>query len=216
MPAGRGGGADDPRCRDDRGRDRLFAILKAFSSGATALTGVEAISNGVPAFKRPQARNAATTLAVMGVISIAMFMGISWLATHVEGVVASEEISVPAQIATAIFGPGSIGFYIVQFFTSLILILAANTAYQDFPRLASILAKDRYLPSQFVNRGDRLVFSNGVIVLGLASSMMIWIFDASLTAVIHLYVVGVFTSFTLSQAGMIRHWITRAARARPR
>jgi len=185
----------------------LFAILKAFSSGATALTGVEAISNGVPAFKRPQARNAATTLAVMGAISIALFMGISWLATHVEGVVASEEISVPAQIATAIFGPGSIGFYIVQFFTSLILILAANTAYQDFPRLASILAKDRYLPSQFVNRGDRLVFSNGVIVLGLASSIMIWIFDASLTAVIHLYVVGVFTSFTLSQAGMIRHWI---------
>ena len=115
----------------------IFAVLKAFSSGATALTGVEAISNGVPAFKRPQARNAATTLAVMGVIAIVLFMGISWLATHVEGVVASEEISVPAQIATAIFGPGSAGFFVVQFFTSLILILAANTAYQDFPRLAS-------------------------------------------------------------------------------
>lgn len=185
----------------------LFAVLKAFSSGATALTGVEAISNGVPAFKRPQARNAATTLAVMGAISISLFLGISWLTTHVEGVVASEEMSVPAQLAGAIFGPGSFGFYVVQFFTSLILILAANTAYQDFPRLASILAKDRYLPSQFVNRGDRLVFSNGVIVLGLASSIMIWIFDASLTAVIHLYVVGVFTSFSLSQAGMIRHWI---------
>jgi amino acid transporter len=185
----------------------VFALLKAFSSGATALTGVEAISNGVPAFKRPQAHNAATTLAIMGGISISLFLGISWLATHVDGVTASEQRSVPSQIAIAIFGEGSIGFFVVQFFTSAILILAANTAYQDFPRLASILARDRFLPSQFVNRGDRLVFSNGVIVLGLASATMIWIFDASLTAVIHLYVVGVFTSFTLSQAGMIRHWI---------
>ncbi len=185
----------------------VFAVLKAFSSGATALTGVEAISNGVPAFKRPQAKNAASTLAVMGAISISLFLGISWLATNVEGVVASESVSVPAQIAIAVFGDGTVGFFLVQFFTALILVLAANTAYQDFPRLASILANDRYLPSQFVNRGDRLVFSNGVIVLGVASSIMIWIFDASLTAVIHLYVVGVFTSFTLSQAGMVRHWL---------
>jgi amino acid transporter len=190
----------------------IFAMLKAFSSGATALTGVEAISNGVPAFRRPQAHNAATTLAVMGAISISLFLGISWLATHTEGVIASDEISVPAQIGIAVFGDGSLGFLVVQFFTSAILILAANTAYQDFPRLASILARDRFLPSQFVNRGDRLVFSNGVIVLGLASAAMIWIFDASLTAVIHLYVVGVFTSFTLSQAGMIRHWLAEGHR----
>ncbi|MGZ8613998.1 MAG: APC family permease [Actinomycetota bacterium] len=185
----------------------LFVLLKAFSSGATALTGVEAISNGVPAFKRPQAHNAATTLAIMGAISITMFLGISWLATHVEGVVASEERSVPAQIAIAVFGDGSVGFYVVQVFTAAILILAANTAYQDFPRLASILARDRYLPSQFVNRGDRLVFSNGVLVLGLLSALMIYIFDANLNAVIGLYVVGVFTSFTLSQSGMVKHWL---------
>ncbi|MGZ8580340.1 MAG: APC family permease [Actinomycetota bacterium] len=185
----------------------LFVLLKAFSSGATALTGVEAISNGVPAFKRPQAHNAATTLAIMGGIAVSMFLGISWLATHVEGVIASDERSVPAQIAIAVFGDGSVGFYVVQVFTAAILILAANTAYQDFPRLASILARDRYLPSQFVNRGDRLVFSNGVLVLGLLSALMIYIFDASLNAVIGLYVVGVFTSFTLSQSGMVKHWI---------
>ena len=185
----------------------LFTLLKAFSSGATALTGVEAISNGVPAFRRPQSRNAAATLAIMGAIAITMFLGISWLATHVEGVIASEERSVVAQIALAVFGDGSIGFFLVQFFTATILILAANTAYQDFPRLASILARDRYMPSQFVNRGDRLVFSNGVIVLGALSCLMIFVFDADLNALIHLYVVGVFTSFTLSQSGMVRHWI---------
>ena len=190
----------------------LFVLLKAFSSGATALTGVEAISNGVPAFKRPQAHNAASTLAIMGGIAISMFLGISWLATHVEGIVASEERSVPAQIAIAVFGEGSIGFFVVQVFTAAILILAANTAYQDFPRLASILARDRYLPSQFVNRGDRLVFSNGVLVLGLLSAVMIYIFDADLNAVIGLYVVGVFTSFTLSQSGMVKHWIAEGRR----
>jgi amino acid transporter len=185
----------------------LFALLRAFSQGATALTGVEAISNGVPAFKRPQARNAATTLAIMGTISITMFLGISYLATHMGGVVASEQRSVVAQIAIGTFGNGSIGFFVVQFFTAAILILAANTAYQDFPRLASILARDRFMPSQFVNRGDRLVFSNGVIVLGLLASLMIFIYDADLNTLIHFYVVGVFTSFTLSQVGMIRHWI---------
>ena len=160
-------------------------------------------------------RNAAETLAIMGAIAITMFIGISWLATHVEGVVASEERSVVAQIAMAVFGDGIVGFFVVQFFTAAILILAANTAYQDFPRLASILARDRYLPSQFVNRGDRLVFSNGVIVLGRAVVVMIYIFDASLNALIHLYVVGVFTSFTLSQSGMVKHWIAEAARVRP-
>jgi amino acid transporter len=185
----------------------LFALLRAFSLGATALTGVEAISDGVPAFRRPQARNAAATLAVMGVIAISMFLGISWLATHVDGVVASEERSVVAQIAIAVFGAGSAGFYVVQVFTALILILAANTAYQDFPRLASFLARDGFMPSQFMNRGDRLVFSNGVIVLALLSCLMIYAFDAELSTLINFYVVGVFTSFTLSQSGMVRHWL---------
>jgi amino acid transporter len=184
----------------------LFAVLRAFSSGATALTGVEAISNGVPAFRRPQARNAAETLAIMGAIAITMFLGISWLATHIEGTVASDERSIPAQIGYAVFG-GGLGFYVVQFFTAAILILAANTAYQDFPRLSSILARDRYMPRQFMNRGDRLVFSNGVMVLAVASSLMIYAFDADLTRLIQLYVIGVFTSFTLSQSGMIVHWL---------
>ncbi|HET8526556.1 MAG TPA: APC family permease [Actinomycetota bacterium] len=185
----------------------LFAVLRAFSSGATALTGVEAISNGVPAFRRPQARNAAETLAIMGVIAITMFLGISWLSVHVHGTVASDVRSIPAQIAWAVFGGGGIGFYVVQFFTAAILILAANTAYQDFPRLSSILARDRYMPSQFMNRGDRLVFSNGIVVLAIASSLMIYAFDADLTRLIQLYVIGVFTSFTLSQSGMVVHWL---------
>jgi amino acid transporter len=184
----------------------LFAVLRAFSSGATALTGVEAISNGVPAFRRPQAKNAAETLAVMGVIAITMFLGISWLATHVPGTVASDERSIPAQIAFAVSN-GGLGFYLVQAFTAAILILAANTAYQDFPRLSSILARDRYLPRQFMNRGDRLVFSNGIIVLAVASTAMIVAFEADLTRLIQLYVIGVFTSFTLSQTGMVVHWL---------
>jgi amino acid transporter len=191
----------------------IFAILKAFSQGATALTGVEAISNGVPAFRRPQARNAATTLAIMGTIAVTMFLGISWLATHIDGVVASDERSVVAQITIAIFGNATVGFFVVQFFTAAILILAANTAYQDFPRLASILARDRFMPRQFVNRGDRLVFSNGVIVLGVLSSLMIYIYDANLNTLIHFYVVGVFTSFTLSQSGMVKHWIAEGRKA---
>jgi amino acid transporter len=185
----------------------LFALLKAFSLGATALTGVEAISNGVPAFRHPQAKNAASTLAAMGVLAITMFLGISWLTTHVGGVVASEERSVVAQIAIAVFGDGSVAFFAVQTMTALILILAANTAFQDFPRLASILARDRYMPSQFVNRGDRLVFSNGVIVLAVLASLMIYAFGGELSVLINFYVVGVFTSFTLSQTGMVRHWL---------
>ena len=183
----------------------VFAVLKAFSSGATALTGVEAISNGVPAFRRLQATNAAQTLAIMGVIAITMFLGISWLAVHVPGTVASDVRSIPAQIAHAVYG-GGIGFYVVQFFTAAILILAANTAYQDFPRLSSILARDRYMPRQFMNRGDRLVFSNGIVVLAIAASIMIFAFEADLTRLIQLYVIGVFMSFTLSQSGMVVHW----------
>ncbi len=184
----------------------LFVVLHAFSSGSTALTGVEAISNGVQAFRRPQSRNAAHTLGVMGVMAIAMFLGISWLATHIPGITASHERSVVAQIADAVFG-GGMGFYVVQAFTAAILILAANTAYQDFPRLSSILARDGFLPSQFKNRGDRLVFSNGVMVLAVFAGALVYVFEADLSRLIQLYVVGVFTSFTLSQAGMVRHWL---------
>nr|MBA3690503.1 amino acid permease [Actinomycetota bacterium] len=176
-------------------------------SGATALTGVEAISNGVPAFRRPQAKNASETLAIMGAISVAMFLGISFLTTHIDGITISANRSVVSQIASAIFGGSSPFFYVVQAFTAAILILAANTAYQDFPRLASILARDRFMPRQFVNRGDRLVFSNGVIGLALGSIVVIVAFHADLNRLIQLYVVGVFTSFTLSQAGMVRHWL---------
>jgi amino acid transporter len=182
----------------------VYGILRAFSSGSTALTGVEAISNGVPAFRRPQARNAAETLATMAVIAITMFLGISFLASRMH-VTVSDQRSVVAQIAHTVFG-GGFGFYVVQVFTTAILILAANTSYQDFPRLSAILARDRFLPRQFANRGDRLVFSNGVLVLAALSSLLIVAFDANLTRLIQLYVVGVFTSFTLSQTGMVRHW----------
>ena len=184
----------------------LFLILKAFSAGTTALTGVEAISNGVPAFRYPQSRNAATTLAIMGVMSISMFLGISWLADHTNVVVTEgSERTVVAQIAATVFGGGFM-FYVLQAMTAGILILAANTAYQDFPRLSSILAQDRFMPRQFMNRGDRLVFSNGIVILSVLASLLIVIFDANLTSLIQLYLVGVFISFTLSQAGMVVHW----------
>ncbi len=183
----------------------LFIILHAFSSGSTALTGVEAISNGVPAFRRPQSRNAAATLGIMGVISITMFLGISFLAQNGRAI-PSETKSVVAQIADGVFH-GGFFYYGVQVFTAAILILAANTSYQDFPRLSSILARDKFLPRQFENRGDRLVFSNGVIVLAVLASILIYVFNADLSRLIQLYVVGVFTSFTLSQSGMVRHWL---------
>ena len=158
----------------------LFLILKAFSAGTTALTGVEAISNGVPAFRYPQSHNAATTLTMMGVLSITMFLGISWLADQT-GVVYTEESqrTVVAEIADAVFGNGPM-FYVIQIMTAGILILAANTAYQDFPRLISILAHDRFMPRQFRNRGDRLVYSNGIVILAILSSALIVIFNANL------------------------------------
>ncbi len=187
----------------------LFLILRAFSSGATALTGVEAIADGVGAFRRPQAHNAAATLAIMGSISISMFLGITFLARSLH-VRVSEEVAGPsvlAQIGETVFGSGSVAFYVLQAFTAGILVLAANTAYQDFPRLSSILARDRFMPSQFRNLGDRLVFSNGVVVLAFLASTLIYVFDANLTRLIQLYVVGVFTAFTLSQAGMVRRWL---------
>jgi amino acid transporter len=186
----------------------LFLILRAFSSGSTALTGVEAISNGVQAFRRPQSRNAATTLAMMGFMTVTMFMGITVLSVllHVR---VNEEIaasrSVLSQIGETVFGR-TFPYFLLQGLTAGILILAANTSYQDFPRLSAILARDRFMPSQFKNRGDRLVFSNGIVILAAAASALIYIFDANLTRLIQLYVVGVFTAFTLSQAGMVRRW----------
>jgi amino acid transporter len=186
-----------------------FLIARAFSSGATALTGVEAIADGVQAFRRPQSRNAATTLSVMAGMSITMFLGITALSVLLQ-VRITEEIAaeqpVLAQIGDTVFDGGFL-YLALQAFTAGILILAANTAFQDFPRLASILANDRFMPSQFRNRGDRLVFSNGVVVLAVVAALLIWAFDAQLTRLIQLYVVGVFTAFTLSQTGMVRHWL---------
>lgn len=187
----------------------VFLLLRAFSSGATALTGVEAIADGVQAFRRPQARNAATTLALMGALSIPMFLGITFLARMLE-VRVNEEIagtrSVLSQIGETIFGRSG-PFWLLQGLTAGILVLAANTAYQDFPRLASILARDRFMPSQYRNRGNRLVFSNGVLSLTVLAALLVWLFQGELSRLIHLYVVGVFTAITLSQAGMVRKWL---------
>jgi amino acid transporter len=188
----------------------FFLILRAFASGSTALTGVEAISNGVQAFRRPQSRNAAATLSMMAVMTIGMFLGITALARAI-GVRTNEEIalskSVLAQIGETVFGSDAAMFFILQAFTAGILILAANTAYQDFPRLSAILARDGFMPRQFINRGDRLVFSNGIVVLSVLAGLLIWAFDANLTKLIQLYLVGVFTAFTLSQTGMVRRWL---------
>ncbi|MGZ4138440.1 MAG: APC family permease [Actinomycetota bacterium] len=188
----------------------LFLILRAFASGSTALTGVEAIANGVPAFRgrRPaeQAHNAAMTLGFLGVIAITMFVGITYLANAM-GARPSDTKSIVAQVADATFH-GGFGFAFVQIATALVLVLAANTAYQDFPRLSSILAKDRFMPRQFINRGDRLVFSNGIFVLTTIAAALILIYQADVTRLIQLYVLGVFTSFTLSQTGMVRRWRT--------
>ncbi len=182
-----------------------FLILRAFSSGSAALTGVEAISNGIPAFKKPEPKNAAATLMWMAIILGVLFLGITVLASQL-GVRHSDEISAPAQIAKTVFGNGIL-FYTIQAFTALILFLAANTAYADFPRLGSILARDRFLPHQFLFRGDRLAFSNGILVLGAASAFLLVVFEASVNRLIPLYAFGVFLSFTLSQSGMIVHWL---------
>jgi len=198
----------------------VFLGLRAFASGCTALTGVEAISNGVPAFRKPKSRNAATTLALMGTIAVTMFMGVTFLAIHtgvhiVEpghessliGYTGTSQDTVIAQIAQTVFGSNTnFFFYYVQFVTALILVLAANTAFNGFPVLASILAQDRYMPRQMHNRGDRLVFSNGIVLLAAFAGLLIWTFHADSTKLIQLYIVGVFVSFTTSQLGMTRHW----------
>jgi amino acid transporter len=189
----------------------LLVLLRAFASGAAALTGVEAISNGVSAFRPPQGRNAARTLLGMGAIAITLFVGVSYLAVVMHAR-PSESTSVISEIARATFPAGSAVsplYYAVQALTFGILILAANTSYQGFPRLAAVLARDGFFPRQFVNLGDRLVYSNGVIVLAAIASLLIWVFHADVISLIHLYVVGVFTAFTLSQAGMVRYWFRR-------
>lgn len=183
----------------------LFVILTAFSNGCTAMTGVEAVSNGVPAFRPPESRNAAATLVAMAVMSIAMFMGITLLA-HAYGIVPSATETVVSQIARGTFGAGSALYYAVQAATMLILVLAANTAYADFPRLASIVARDRFLPRQFMNQGDRLAFSNGIVILSLLAGVLLVVFGGDTHALIPLYMIGVFVSFTLSQSGMVVHW----------
>ena len=186
----------------------LFVLLRAFSSGSTALTGVEAIANGVNAFRHPQGKNAAKTLAILGVIAITLFVGVSFLAVHLHARPSSTD-SIVSQIARAVFPAGTpVGFayYVVQTLTLIILILAANTSFQGFPRLAALLARDRFFARQFTNLGDRLVFSNGILVLTTAAALLLWIYSANVNSLIHLYVVGVFTAFTLSQAGMVRYW----------
>jgi amino acid transporter len=187
-----------------------FVVLRAFASGSTALTGVEAIANGVNAFRRPHGRNAATTLAVLGAIAIAMFVGVSWLAVHMHALPTETGTpSVLSQLARGVFPPGTWGFmyWAVQVLTLAVLVLAANTSFQGFPRLAALLAHDRFFARQFTNLGDRLVFSNGIIVLAAFAAALLVAYNASVDSLIHLYVIGVFTAFTLSQAGMVRYWL---------
>ncbi|MDN5716244.1 MAG: APC family permease [Janibacter sp.] len=200
-----------------------FLLLRAFSSGAAALTGVEAISNGVPAFRKPKSKNAATTLLLMGAVSVTMLMSMIALATWTGVKIADDpaqqllrdgapvgdgyvQHTVMAQVAMAVFDGFPAGVVIVSIVTGLILVLAANTAFNGFPVLGSILARDGFLPRQLHTRGDRLAFSNGIILLAGAAGLLVLIFDASVTRLIQLYIVGVFVSFTLSQIGMVRHW----------
>jgi len=183
----------------------IFVILRAFTNGCTALTGIEAISNGVPAFKPPEARNAAITLILMITCAVIMFMGVTLLAGAYHIVPHNEE-TVISQLNRAVFGGRGAMYYAIQAGTTLILVLAANTAFSDFPRLASIVAKDRFLPRQFANRGDRLAFSNGIMVLSLLAAILLIAFGGDTHRLIPLYMLGVFVSFTLSQLGMVLKW----------
>jgi amino acid transporter len=185
----------------------LFLLLGAFSNGCAALTGIEAISNGVPAFKKPEAKNAATTLVIMAALLTVMFLGTSVLA-YLYGVHPHASETVISQFARIMFtGPMAWFYYVVQIATALILVLAANTSFADFPRLGSLLARDRFLPRQFATRGDKLVFSNGIVILAIFASLLVIAFGGDTSRLIPLYAVGVFLSFTLSQSGMVRHWL---------
>ncbi|MUL65783.1 DNA-binding protein [Mycobacterium sp. CBMA 234] len=203
---------------DVMGFAMVFLLARAFSSGCAALTGVEAISNGVPAFQKPKSRNAATTLLMLGLIAVSLFMGIIVLAEKI-GLKMADNVdqlvgapadyhqkTVVTQLAEAIFNGFPVGLYAIAGVTGLILVLAANTAFNGFPVLGSILAQDRYLPRQLHTRGDRLAFSNGILFLAFAAIAFVIAFNAEVTALIQLYIVGVFVSFTLSQIGMVRHW----------
>ncbi|GAA2230910.1 APC family permease [Kitasatospora cystarginea] len=205
-----------------KGIGLLMLGLRAFASGCTALTGVEAISNGVPAFREPKARNAARTMSAMGLIAVLMFVGVTVLALvakvhktddscqligYVGDCHSYSQPTVIAQLAAAVFGGDhSILFYVIQAATALVLVLAANTAFNGFPLLGSILAQHSYLPRQMHTRGDRLAFSNGIIALAVVNIALLWAYKANVNNLIHLYILGVFTSFTLSQIGMVRHW----------
>ena len=182
-----------------------FLLLTAFANGCTAMTGVEAVSNGVPAFRPPESKNASATLIAMAVLAITMFVGITILA-HAYGVIPTAAESGVSQLGRAIFGGGTWAYYALQAATTLILVLAANTAYADFPRLASIVSRDGYLPRQFMNQGDRLAFSNGILVLSFFAALLIVAFGGDTQSLLPLYMIGVFVSFTLSQAGMVIHW----------
>ncbi|HEU0073288.1 MAG TPA: APC family permease [Dehalococcoidia bacterium] len=182
----------------------LFLLLRAFSSGAAALTGIEAIADGVPSFKAPEARNASVTLVWMACILGSFFIGTTILATQFD-IIPAEDRTVVSQIASTVFGDGPL-FYVVQVSTAMILVLAANTAFAGLPTLASVMARDRVMPTQFAFRGDRLAFSNGILVLGAASSAVLVLFEADTHKLIPLYAFGVFVAFTMSQAGMVVHW----------
>jgi amino acid transporter len=206
----------------------VLLLLRSFASGCSALTGVEAISNGVPAFRRPKIRNAQLTLVAMGGIAITLFAGLTAMAL-ISGVHYAEvpchligwtecatepQRSLIAQVASATFGDGSVLFYVIQAATALVLLLAANTAFNGFPLLGSVLARDGYAPKSLSTRGDRLIYSNGVIILALAATVILVVFQANLTVLIQLYIIGVFVSFTLGQTGMVRHWMRELRRPR--
>ncbi|WP_448811443.1 APC family permease [Agromyces bauzanensis] len=199
----------------------ILLLLRSFASGCSALTGVEAISNGVPAFRRPKIRNAQATLGLMGAIAITLFAGLVALALianvhyaevpcHLigwEDCATEPQRSLIAQVAAATFGDNTALFYVIQAATALVLLLAANTAFNGFPLLGSVLARDSYAPKSLSTRGDRLIYSNGVVILALAASVILVVFQANLTVLIQLYIIGVFVSFTLGQTGMVRHWL---------
>lgn len=202
----------------------IFLLARAFSSGCAALTGVEAISTGVPAFRKPKARNAATTLLVLGAIAVTLFLGVVFLAERLGVVVAEhpdtqlrgapegyEQKTLLAQLAQTIFSELPIAFVLLTVVAAVILVLAANTAFNGFPVLGSVLAQNRYLPRQLHTRGDRLAFSNGILFLSGIAVVFVWVFDAEVTKLIQLYIVGVFVAFSLGQAGMVRHWTRESA-----
>ena len=183
----------------------LFLLLRAFSSGCAALTGVEAVSNGVQAFRPPEADNARTVMTWLGVIAIVLFLGTTYLAYDF-GLTPKADETIVSQLARRLFGTGVL-YYEIQAVTMLILLLAANTSYADFPRLSSFMARDRFMPRQFASQGDRLVFSNGIVILTLLAMLLLVLFHGETHALIPLYAVGVFISFTLSQSGMVVHWL---------